>query len=69
MGSLQLRVQLLEENARKTKEINYEFTKAMNRCVIVRDEQINAKRSEIEKKDKVKAEMKVKIAESDTKID
>ena len=33
-GSLELRVQLLEENARKTKENNYEFTKAMNRCVI-----------------------------------
>ena len=53
----------------QTKVISYEFTKAMNRCVIVRDEQINAKRSEIEKKDKVKAEMKVKIVESDTKID
>ena len=41
----------------------------MNRCVIVRDEQINAQRSEIEKKDKVIAEMKVKIVASETKID
>ena len=67
--SLELTVQLLEENARKTKENNYEFTKAMKRCVIVRDEQINAQRSEIEKKDKVIAEMKVKIVASETKID
>ena len=66
--SLELTVQLLEENARKTKETNYEFTKAMNRCVIVRDEQINAERSEIEKKDQVIAEMKVKIVASETKI-
>ena len=29
-GSLELRVQLFDENARKTKENNYEFTKAMN---------------------------------------
>ena len=41
----------------------------MNRCVIVRDEQINVKRSEIEKKDQVIAEMKVKIVASETKID
>ena len=58
---------LLEENARKTKENNYEFMKAMNRCVIARDEQINAQRSEIERKDQVIAEMKVKIVASETK--
>ena len=68
-NSLELRVQLLEENARKTKENNYEFTKVMNRCVEVRDEQINAQRSEIEKNDQVIAEMKVKIVASETKID
>ena len=37
-------------------------------CDIVRDEQINAQRSEIEKKDQVIAEMKVKIVASETKI-
>ena len=68
-NSLELRVQLLEENATKTKENNYEFTKVMNRCVKVRDEQINSQRSEIEKKDQVIAEMKVKIVASETKID
>ena len=68
-GSLELRVQLLEENVRKAKENNYKFTKAMNRCVIVRDEQINAQRSEIENKDQVIAEMKVKIVANETKID
>ena len=41
----------------------------LNRCVIVRDEQINDQISEIEKKDQVIAEMKVKIVASDTKID
>ena len=59
-GSLELRVQLLE-NARKTKEKNDVFTNAMSGFVIVRDEQINAQRSEIEKKEQVIAEMKVKM--------
>ena len=62
-------MQLLEENGRKTKENNYEFMKTMDRCAMVRDEQINAQRSEIEKKDQMIAEMKVKIVASETKID
>ena len=43
-GSLALRVQLLEENVKKTKKNNYEFTNAMNKCVIVTDEQMKAQR-------------------------
>ena len=46
-GSLEPRVQLLEENARKTKENNYKFMKAINECVIVRDEQIKTQKMEI----------------------
>ena len=62
-------MQLLRKMPERPKENNYEFSKAMNRCVIVRDEQINAQRSEIEKKDHVIAEMKVKVVASETKID
>ena len=40
----------------------------MLREVIVRDEQVNAQRSEIEKKDQVIAEMKVKMVASETKL-
>ena len=61
--SLELRMQLVEDELRKNKERNYEYTQAMERCVKVRDEQIITQKSEIERKDRIIAEITEKMNE------
>ena len=55
---------MLERKIEKNNRSNYEFTKAMNECMVVRDEQIRTQIVEIERKDRVIAEMTIKILES-----
>ena len=57
------------EEIEKNNRSNYEFTKAMNECVVVRDEQIRTQMVEIERKDGVIAEMTIKILKNERKID
>ena len=58
-----MRMQLVEDELRRNKEINYEYTQAMERCVKVRDEQIITQESEIESKDRIIAEITEKMNE------
>ena len=67
--NLEQRLQMLERMIEKNNRSNYEFTKAMNKCVVVRDEQIRTQMVEIERKDRVIAEMTIKILKSERKID
>ena len=67
--NLEQRLQMLERKIEKNNRTNYEFTKAMNQCVVVRDEQIRTQMVEIERKDRVIAEMTIKILKSERKID
>ena len=60
---------MLERKIKKNNRSNYEFTKAMNDCVVVRDEQIRTQMVEIERKDRVIAEMTIKILKSERKMD
>ena len=60
-GSLELRLRLVEEELRRNKERYFEYSQAMDRCVLVRDEQIRTQKSEIEKKDIIIAEMAIKM--------
>ena len=62
-GSLELRMQLLEDELGRNKERNYEYTLAMERCVKVSAEQIITQKSEIERKDRIIAEMTEKMNE------
>ena len=62
-GSLELRMQLVEEELKKNKERYFEYAQAMDRCVLVRDEQIRTQKNEIEKKDIIIAEMPIKMNE------
>ena len=65
--NLEQRLQILERSIEKNNKSNYEFTKAMNECVVVRDEQIRTQMVEIERKDRVIAEMTIKILKSERK--
>ena len=60
---------MLERKIEKNNRSNYEFTKAMNDCVLVRDEHIKTQMVEIERKDRVIAEMTIKILKSERKMD
>ena len=67
--NLEQRLQMLERKIEKNNRSNYEVTKAMNECVVVRDEQIRTQMVEIERKDCVMADMTIKILKSERKID
>ena len=56
-------MQLVEDKLRRNKERNYEYTQAIERCVKVRDDQIRTQNSEIERKDRINAEMTEKMNE------
>ena len=43
----------MKRKIEKNNRSNYEFTKAMNECVVVTDEQIRTQMVEIERKDRV----------------
>ena len=62
-GSLELRMQLVEEELKRNKERYFEYAQAMDRCVLVRDEQIRTQKSEMEEKDIIIAEMTIKMNE------
>ena len=63
--NLEQRLQMLERKIEKNNGSNYEFTKAMNECVVVRDEQIRTQMVEIERRDRVIAKMTIKILKSE----
>ena len=47
---------MVEEELKRNMERYIEYAQAMNRCVLVREEQIRTPKSEIEKKDIIIAE-------------
>ena len=62
-GSLELRMQLVEEELKRNKERYFEYAQAMDRSVLVRDEQTRTQKSDIENKDIIIAEMTIEMNE------
>ena len=67
--NLEQRLQMLERKIEKNNRSNYEFTKAMNECAVVRDEQIRTQMVEIERNYRVIAEVTIKMLKCERKID